>query len=120
MTRIAAIQNFLSSFDLTAYEEYSVPDDAAMPYLTYSISTDYFEAETPVQVNLWYRTTSNSVPNAKANEIGDALSGGKILTCDDGGIWIKRGSPFCQNMIDENDSSIKRRYINLSAEFIML
>lgn len=119
VTKIAAIQNFLSSFGLPTYEEYSVPEDAVMPYLTYSIVTDYFATETPLQVNLWYRTTSNSIPNAKANEIGDALSGGKILSCDDGGIWIKRGSPFCQNMIDE-DNSIKRRYINLITEFIMI
>jgi hypothetical protein len=43
--------------------------------------------------------------------------GGKTLPCDGGAIWIKRGSPFSQNMGDPNDDLVKRKYINITAEF---
>jgi hypothetical protein len=128
MTPAAAIHSFLSGFGLTAYEVNSVPKDAEMPYLTYDPVIDYWQNETALQVNLWYRTTSNAVPNAKAKEIGDALNGGKLLHCDNGAIWVKRGTPFVQSMADQNDArmagpndaSIKRRYINLSTEFFIM
>lgn len=120
MNKYVAIQQFMSSFGLPAYEHLSVPQDAEMPYLTYSFETGYFGEENLMTVNLYYRTSSNSIPNAKATEIGNALEGGAVVNCDDGAIWIKRGSPFCQNMSDEKDDAIKIRYINLETEFIIL
>ena len=124
MTAQAAIFDYLSSFGLTAYESTSVPsgDDApSFPYLTYSAQIDYFTGETPLQVNLWYKTTNNATLNAKANEIGEEIGrGGVIIQCDDGAIWIKRGTPFCQSMSDPNDDSVKRRYINLTTEFLTM
>ncbi|MBO5714951.1 MAG: hypothetical protein J6S23_00975 [Clostridia bacterium] len=68
--------------------------------------------------SLWYRSTSWAQANAKAEEISEAISlGGKIIKCDGGRIWIKRGTPFAQRMGDETDSLIKRIYINITAEF---
>ena len=46
--------------------------------------------------------------------------GGKTIRCDEGIIWIKKGTPFCQNLSDETDADIKRRYINVTAEFLTL
>ena len=121
MTSAAAIHTFLSGFGLTAYEENSVPsgeEAPAMPYLTYSQAQDFFGGEAPLQVSLWYRNTSNVVPDAKAEQIGGAVGmGGVILRCDGGAVWLKRGSPFCQSMGDM-DETIKRRYINLIIEFL--
>ena len=57
--------------------------------------------------------------NAKAEEVSQKISrGGKIIPCDGGAIWLKRGQPFAQNMGDENDDLIKRKYLNITAEFI--
>lgn len=120
MNKYEAIQDFMSSFGLKAYEIHYVPDNAKLPYLTYSAEIGKIGEETSFVVNLWYKTTRNDLPNSKVDEIDNALKGGAVIDCAEGAIWIKKGSPFCQNMIDENDSSIKRRYINLSAEFIML
>ena len=82
MTPTAAIHSFLSGFGLNAYESNSVPTDVQMPYLTYDPVIDYWQNETVLQVNLWYRGTENTIPNAKAKEIGDALNGGRILPCE--------------------------------------
>ena len=119
MTKAAAIYQFWNSFGLTAYEENSVPDDAAFPYITYQLVTDSFDREIPLTASLWYRSESWTGINAKTEEISQKISrGGKIISCDGGAIWLKRGQPFSQNMRDESDDLIKRKYLNITAEFI--
>ena len=117
MTKAAAIYQLWSGFGLTAYEENTVPTDAAFPYITYQLVTDSFYREVPVTASLWYRSESWTAINAKTEEISHKISrGGKIIACDDGAIWLKRGQPFAQNMGDESDDLIKRIYLNITAE----
>ena len=119
MTKAAAIYQFWNIFGLTAYEENTVPDDAAFPYLTYQLVTDSFDHEVSVAASLWYRSESWTAINAKTEEISQKISrGGKIIPCDGGAIWLKRGQPFAQNMGDESDDLIKRKYLNITAEFM--
>ena len=119
MTKAAAIYQFWSGFGLTAYEENTVSDDAKFPYITYQLVTDSFDSEIPLTASLWYRSESWTAINAKTEEISQKISrGGKIIPCDGGAIWLKRGQPFAQSMGDENDNLIKRKYINITAEFM--
>ena len=119
MTKAAAIYQFWSGFGLTTYEENTVPTDAAFPYITYQLVTDSFDREVPVTASLWYRSESWTAINAKTEEISQKISrGGRVISCDGGAIWLKRGLPFAQNMGDENDALIKRKYINITAEFM--
>ena len=119
MTKAAAMYQFWNSFGLTAYEENTVPDDAKFPYITYQLVTDSFDREVPVTASIWYRSESWTAINAKTEEISQKISrGGKIIHCNDGAIWLKRGQPFAQNMGDESDNLIKRKYLNITAEFM--
>lgn len=119
MTKAAAIYQFWNSFGLTAYEENTVPTDAAFPYVTYQLVTDSFDREVPVTASLWYRSESWTAINAKTEEISQKISrGGKIISCDGGAIWLKRGQPFVQNMGDESDNLIRRKHLNITAEFM--
>ena len=119
MTKAAAIYKFWSGFGLTAYDENTVPTDATFPYITYQLVTDSFEHEVPVTASLWYRSESWTDINSKTEEISQTISrGGKIISCDGGAIWLKRGQPFAQNMRDESDDLIKRKYLNITAEFL--
>ena len=119
MTKAAAIYQFWNSFGLTAYEENTVSDDAKFPYITYQLVTDSFDREIPLSASLWYRSESWTAINAKTEEISQKISrGGKIVACDGGAIWLKRGQPFAQNMGDESDDLIKRKYLNITAEFM--
>ena len=68
MTKAAAIFNFWNSFDLTAYEENTVPTDAAFPYITYQLVTDDFIGEVPATASLWYRSESWTAINAKTKQ----------------------------------------------------
>ena len=119
MTKAAAIYQFWSGFGLTSYEENTVPDDATFPYITYQLVTDSFDREIQFTASLWYRSESWTTINAKTEEISRKISrGGKIVSCDGGAIWLKRGQPFAQNMRDESDDLIKRKYLNITAVFL--
>ena len=119
MTKAAAIYQFWNSFGVTAYEENTVPTDATFPYITYQLVTDSFDREVAAAASLWYRSERWTEINAKTEEISQKISrGGKIISCDGGAIWLKRGQPFSQNMGDESDNLIKRKYLNITAEFM--
>ena len=118
MTKEETLYSFWSSFGLTAYEENSTPNQPKFPYLTYQVSTDSFDNEIPLTASLWDKTTNWAYLNVKTSEINQTIGrGGIFLDCDEGKIWIKRGIPFAQNMGDESDNLIKRKYINITAEF---
>lgn len=113
-----AIHSFWSSFGLTAYDENSVPDNAAMPYITYSVSYDSFDNSVNLSASLWYHSTSWAAPTAKAHEIRNYISlGGVTVKTDNGAVWIKRGSPFYQRLGDV-EKDVKRIYFNIAAEYI--
>ena len=119
MTKAAAIYQFWSGFGLTAYEENTVPTDAVFPYVTYQLVTDSFDREVAATASLWYRGESWTDINAKTEEISRFIGGGGcLLDCDSGFIWLKRGTPFAQNMGDESDDLIKRKYINVTVEYM--
>lgn len=120
MTKAAVLHEFFSGFGIPAYAASAVPDDAVFPWLTYELVTSAWDGgEVGITVNLWYYTTSEKTPNDKAQEISTALgTGGAVLPCDGGFIWLKRGAPWCQSLTDDADSQIKRRYINVSAEYL--
>lgn len=123
-------------------------DAPKFPYLTYSFSEGSFGDEIPMTASLWYRSTSWVDCNAKSQEISAFLGNGdvflvldnytrewKILRVSDGyptieqrkllvrsfengKIWVKKGTPFAQNMSDPSDEFIKRKYINIMVEYL--
>lgn len=120
MTKGAAIQEFFSRFDMEAFAAASVPEDVTFPYLTYELVLDSVGGgETSMTVNLWFYTDSEAIPNAKAQEIAEVIGlGGVTLPCDGGYVWLKRGSPWCQSVPDDTAPNVKRRYLNVTAEFL--
>lgn len=122
MTKEAALHNFFNRFGIPGYTTSSVPDDSVFPWLTYELVTGSIEnGENSLTVNLWYYGESEAVPNAKVREIADEIGySGKVLTVDGGFIWIKRGTPWCQNLRDETNANIKRRYLNITVEYLTL
>lgn len=122
MTKAAALHKFFSSFGMTAYATSSVPEDVVFPYLTYDLVTGAWgDDQAAITVNLWFYTESEAAPNAKAEELSQTIGlGGIQLPCDGGAIWLKRGSPWCQSIKDEAFPTIKRRYLNITAEYLTL
>ncbi len=119
MTPAAAVYGFMAGFGIPAYAATSVPDEAGFPYITYELAVDdFWGGEVALAMDIWYRGDSEAGSNAKVHEVSKALIGCKCIPCDGGGIVLKKGSPFCQSMGDTADDKVKRRHINLTAEFI--
>lgn len=111
-------QDFLDSFGLPAYDENTVPEDAAMPRLTYSWSESEVDTPVALSASLWYRSRGWKDITLMAEEIYNEVGySGKVLPMVGGYLWIKRGSPFSQRMSDSDDG-IRRIYINFTVEFL--
>ena len=118
MNKFQAIQSFWSSYDLPAYDEQDLPDDAKMPYITYNASVDNIGNNLVHSGSLWYRSGSWKDISLKCAEIADDIGYGfKTIKVDGGYMYIRRGTPFAQRMKDEDDK-VKRIYINIQAEFL--
>lgn len=122
MTKEQALHKFFNKFGITGYRNTSVPDDAILPYLTYTCPVSSIgEDPVSITVHTYHYTDSEAIPDAKAEEIRKAIGiGGVVLYCDGGAIWLKWGSPWCQSLVDDTDKNIKRRYINITAEFLTI
>lgn len=119
MTKNAIIHDFFSNFGLNAYPNTSTPtgrDRPTFPYLTYTVSTDSGIERLNVTASLWYRSESWTALNAKVDEISQAIGTGIALECDEGGIIVRKGSPWAQPMGDDSDNMIKRKI--LTFEFL--
>ena len=122
MTPEAAIYQFLASFGIPAYAATSVPDQATFPYISYELVVgEWLADEVNMPVNVWYRTESEAQPNAKVREIGERIGmGGVLLHCDNGVLWVKKGSPWAQAVtVEGEDEKVKRRYVNINIEYLI-
>lgn len=117
MQKEMAIQRFWSSFGVPAYDENTVPEDAAFPRITYSVSTDTFDRSVSMIASIWSRSKSwvqvTEIKDLVEEELG---RGGSLVKYDGGTLWMKPGTPFAQRMGDTDDS-IRRIVLNLEAEF---
>lgn len=118
MDKVQALDAFWNSFDLPAYDENSVPEDAEMPYITYTVSTDSLDEAIPLSGSLWYRSTTWREITRKSEEIAKKIAekGFYSTKLDNGYLWITKGSPFAQRMTDIDP--VKRINLNIMAEFL--
>lgn len=119
MDKSQAIQKFWEGFDLPAYDETTVPDDAKLPRITYNVKTDSLDGVVSMNASLWYRSKSWKEISQKAEEISEYISNmmPPSIPIDNGRVYISKGSPFAQRMTDPDDS-IRRIYLNIQVEFL--
>lgn len=122
MTIGQVFNDFYSGFGIGAYPKTAVPDDVKLPYITYDVIESNWDS-TPISqtVQIWYRTASEAIPSAKAKEIKNMIGeGGILLRCEDGYIWLKKGTPWCINSNSNDDNMLKLRQLNVTVEFLMI
>ena len=117
MDKWQALQSFWESFGIPAYDETTVPDNAVMPYITYNAVIDRLDHPTVMTASVWYRSNSWTEISQKAEEISDALIQVKTIPLDVGYLYLTRGNPFAQRMVDEDDT-VRRMYIVLMTEYL--
>ena len=120
MDKEQALQKFWESFGIPAYNDTTVPDDAVMPYITYSVSTDSLDSVVNMNASLWYHSTSWKDISEKTEQIAEYIvnMNPPAIKCNGGGVYIAKGTPFAQRMADPSDSMIRRMYLNIQAEFL--
>ena len=121
MTKDRALFEWFQQFGMPFYPTTALPpaEDITFPYGTYEPVFGYNGDITYPTVNIYYLTESEVTPNKKAAEIGNVIGmGGTLVKCDEGLMWIKRGSPFVQGINDPDNSNIKRRLISIAIEFL--
>ena len=117
MNKWQAIDNFWNGFGIPAYDETTVPDNAIMPYITYNAVTDRIDHPTAMTASIWYRTKSWTEISQKADEISEELIQVKTIPLDVGFLYLTRGNPFAQRMVDEDDT-VRRIYLIVMAEYL--
>ena len=120
MDKGQAIHNFWSGFNLRAYDERTLDEEAEMPYITYSVSTDSIGSPISLTASLWYKSTSWAEISRKAEEIAEYIVNMQppSIKLDEGRLYLAKGTPFAQRMSDPNDDTIRRIYLNVQAEFL--
>lgn len=113
MTSVAqALYAFYSGFGIPAYTEQSVPSDAQLPYITYTVVEPGGLEAAVEQARVWYRSESYVGINAKTDEIVQAIGAGTLIPAGDGFVCLRPGTPLVQPQpID--DPLLKVNYINL-------
>lgn len=119
MNKEQALHAFWSGFGLSAYDENSVPDTAALPYITYEVSSDDFGNVIALTASLWYRSTSWEDITTKEQQIADFIGrGGRMVAFTGGAMWIRKATPWAQRMADESSDTIRRIVLNIMVEYM--
>lgn len=119
MDKIQTLHNFWSGFDLPAYDETDVPDDAVMPYITYSVSSDDFGNPRIENASLWYHSNSWEEITKKEQEIAEFITrGGRMLAFDGGALWLQKGHPWAQRLSSPNDDTVRLIVLTIIIEFL--
>lgn len=115
MTEISkALQAFFFGFGWPAYAEYSIPETAQLPYITYSPAAPDWRESTILQARIWDRSTSYADVNAIADRMAETIGEGLRLPAAGGFLWLNKGTPFAQAMSTSAD--LKVLYININLQ----
>lgn len=119
MDKYQALNAFWNSFTWPAYDEGTVPDDAPLPRITYSVVTDSLGFPVMIPASLWDRSTSWESVSKKAEEIAEAIvkMNPPAIKIDTGRLYLTKGSPFAQRLQEPSDDMVRRIYLNVDAEY---
>lgn len=130
MNKQQAYNAFWSSYGVFAFEENSVPDDtvidelikagvapAKYPYITYQVITDDLDHPIYPTASIYDRNTSWERADTLANLISARIRQMGTIKLDNGRLFITKGNPYSQHMLEEGDKAIRRVVLNLAVEF---
>ena len=106
-----SLKEFFSSFGIPAYAENSVPDEVALPYITYPLTEPNWREQVSFHCQIWYKKKSLGELLAKADQVVGAIEEGVILENDAGYVVIYPAEPNIQLLTDDDS---QRAYISLS------
>lgn len=112
-----ALHKFYKSFGIPAYEEHSVPDNAALPYITYELVNPDWRDDAVITANVWYSGTSFTPLFNKVDEIGRAIGEGLRIPTESGCVYLTKGNPFSQ-VSDTGNDEVKVCYLMIGMQAV--
>lgn len=114
MTQTAqALYAFFSSFNIPAYVEYTEPDNAPAPYITYELAEPDWRGRASIHARVWYRDTSFVAIAQKVDAISAAIGEGISISTDSGAVYLWRDDNWAQFQPMEGDPTLKCAYLSL-------
>ncbi len=110
------LYSFFNSI-MPSFLQGNVPDNTQFPYLTYSFSYVSNLEETPIQIQIYSKSSSYRELNEKIDLIDNKIGDGIIIPCNDGTLWIKKGDPFVQ-IIEGEEKAIRQAYLLLNINIL--
>lgn len=130
MNKQQAYSAFWSGFGVLAFEENSVPTDDVIeamiksglasskyPYITYQVLLDDLDHPVFPTASIYDRSSSWERADVLANTISNRIHNTDTIKLDNGRMFITKGSPFAQHMLEDGDMNIRRIILNLGIEF---
>lgn len=118
MDKWQAQQNYWSSFGLTAYDENTVPEDAAYPYITYQAVSGSLDGQMTVSANLWYRGHSWTEISQKVNQMESMINQEVAMDGRQYMVVRKPESSFAQRLREDSDPLVRRILLTVYIEFL--
>lgn len=104
------LKEFFSGFDIPAYAESSVPDEVALPYITYPLTEPSWNEQAVYHCQIWYQQKHLGELLAKADQVVGAIQEGVILKNAGSYVVMYPSEPLIQILTDEDS---QRAYISL-------
>ena len=129
MDKQEAYNAFWSEFGVLAFEENSVPTQDVLEsiaktmnlpsdrYIAYQVLIDDLDHPVFPTASIYHKSTSWEEADKLANTISNRIQTMNTIRLDNGRMFITKGSPFAQHMLESEDLSIRRVILNLGVEF---
>lgn len=107
----ATLKTFFGGFGLPAYTLNSVPENVALPYITYPLVEPEWDSQASFYCQIWYRKNRLQDLLTKADQITAAIGTGVKFEQTGGYLVIYPATPLIQILTDDTTQSA---YINLA------
>lgn len=118
MDKQQAFYNLWSRFDLPAYDENRVPEDAEYPYITYQVLIGNLDSPLLPSATLWDKSTSWNYLDTKLADMTHQIEDMAPIKLDEGYMHINLGNQFGQRTSDPADQTVIGYRLNLEVEFL--
>ena len=109
---VKSLYEFWSSFGIPAYAEDGVPDNAVLPYITYSVVNPDWDSASSINARVWYRDTSYVSISSKLDEISDRIGDGLSIATENDMVILFKDDNFIQFQ-PYNDNTMKIAYLSM-------
>lgn len=93
-----------------SYLQNTVPDSATLPYLTYTLDNVDWQDSNLIQVKIYNKEQGVKNTLTLAQKLSDKIGEGITINKNGTYIYMRKGSPFLQFMVEDEEKFVKSVY----------